>query len=304
MVIAPQNTPPDDGSLAIFQTRPHYSEFKRFVKVFIGRPLPVIGLVFILLVVIMAIFAPWIAPYNPDDMNLANRLQHPSATHLLGTDSLGRDTLSRIIFGSRNSLIVGIGATSMGAIIGITLGLIAAYSGRKVYNVIMRCVDALMSIPMILLALMIAALLGGGIKNIIIALGIGGISGSCRMMCGVAMSIKQNDYVLAARSTGMSAPRIMLTQILPNAFPPLLVLVTVGLGATILGEASLSFLGIGITPPAAAWGSMVNDGYKYLMTSPVLAVSPGIALMLVVFGFNMVGDGLRDALDPRLRGAF
>jgi peptide/nickel transport system permease protein len=199
---------------------------------------------------------------------------------------------------------VGIGATSMSAVIGITLGLIAAYSGRKVYNVIMRCVDALMSIPMILLALMIASLLGGGLKNVIIALGIGGVSSSCRMMCGVALSVKQNDYVLAARSIGMSAPRIMLTQILPNSFPPLLVLVTVGLGATILGEASLSFLGIGITPPAAAWGSMVNDGYKFLMTNPVLAVSPGIAIMLVVFGFNMVGDGLRDALDPRLRGAF
>ena len=304
MVGDTQNTFPDDGSLAITQIRPHYSEFKRVLKVFIGRPLPVIGLSLILITVFMALFAPWIAPYSPDDMNLADKLQHPTTAHLLGTDSLGRDTLSRIIYGSRNSLIVGIGATSMGAVIGITLGLIAAYSGRKVFNIIMRCVDALMAIPMILLALMIASLLGGGIKNVIVALGIGGISGSCRLMCGVAMSIKQNDYVLAARSIGMSAPRIMLTQILPNAFPPLLVLVTVGLGATILGEASLSFLGIGITPPAAAWGSMVNDGYKYLIANPVLAVSPGVAIMLVVFGFNMMGDGLRDALDPRLRGAF
>jgi peptide/nickel transport system permease protein len=304
MVRTPQKTPPDSDSLELTQTRQHYSELKRVAKVFVGRPLPVIGLFLVLLVIIIAIFSPWIAPYDPDDMNLTIRLQPPSRAHVLGTDSLGRDILSRIMYGSRNSLIVGIGATGMSAIIGMTLGLIAAYSGRKTFNVIMRLIDALMAIPMILLALMIASLLGGGLKNVIIALGIGGISGSCRLMCGVALSIKQNDYVLAARATGMSAPRIILTQILPNSFPPLLVLVTVGLGATILAEAGLSFLGIGITPPAPAWGSMVNDGYKYLMTNPVLAVSPGVAIMLIVFGFNMVGDGLRDALDPRLRGVF
>ena len=139
-------------------------------------------------------------------------------------------------------------------------------------------------------------------KNVIIALGIGMIAAPCRMMCGVAMSIKQNEYVLAARAMGMKNNRVMLEQILPNAFPPLLVMMTIGLGVTILAEASLSFLGIGITPPTPAWGGLVNDGYKFLLTSPVLAISPGVAIMLVVFGFNMMGDGLRDALDPRLRG--
>ena len=296
------NTPDEDISLN--QVDSHYSELRRVIKVFFERPLPVLGLVIIVGMIVMAIFSPLLAPYDPDDMNLAIKLQPPSSQHLLGTDSLGRDTLSRIIYGSRNSLIVGISATGISAIIGMTLGLIASYSGSVIYNIIMRFIDALMSIPMIILALLVASLLGGGLVNVIIALGIGGISSSCRLMCGVALSIKENDYILAARSIGMKTPQILFSQILPNAFPPLLVLITVGLGATILAEAGLSFLGIGITPPAAAWGSMVNDGYKYLLNNPALAISPGIAVMLVVFGFNMVGDGLRDALDPRLRGAF
>jgi len=138
--------------------------------------------------------------------------------------------------------------------------------------------------------------------NIIIALGIGMISAPCRLMCGVVLSVKQNDYVLAARAMGMSNRRLMFQEILPNAFPPLLVMITIGIGAVILAEAGLSFLGIGITPPTATWGGMVNDGYKFIMYNPVLAISPGVAIMLVVFGFNMLGDGLRDALDPKLRG--
>jgi peptide/nickel transport system permease protein len=249
-----------------------------------------------------AIFAPLIAPYDPYKMNILHKLRPPTREHLLGTDSLGRDTLSRIIYGSRTSLIVGISAIGISTIIGLTLGLIAAFFGGALYQIIMRFIDALMAFPMLLLALLIASLLGVGMKNVIIALGIGMIAPPSRMMCGVAMSIKENDYILAARAMGVSNTRIMLEQILPNAFPPLLVMITIGLGATILAEAALSFLGIGIIPPTAAWGGMVNDGYKFLLTSPVLAISPGVAIMLVVFGFNMMGDGLRDALDPRLRG--
>jgi peptide/nickel transport system permease protein len=281
---------------------PQYSEIKRIFTVFFGRPLPVIGLFIIVMLILTAIFAPLIAPYDPYKMNILHKLQPPTHEHLLGTDSLGRDTLSRIIYGSRTSLIVGISAIGISTIIGLTLGLIAAFFGGALYQIIMRFIDALMAFPMLLLALLIASLLGVGMKNVIIALGIGMIAPPSRMMCGVAMSIKENDYILAARAMGVSNTRIMLEQILPNAFPPLLVMITIGLGATILAEAALSFLGIGIIPPTAAWGGMVNDGYKFLLTSPVLAISPGVAIMLVVFGFNMMGDGLRDALDPRLRG--
>ena len=284
------------------ETPPQYSEIKRIFAVFFGRPLPVVGLFIIVILILTAIFAPLIAPYDPYKMDILNKLQPPTREHLLGTDSLGRDTLSRIIYGSRTSLIVGISAIGISSIIGLTLGLIAAFFGGALYQIIMRFIDALLAFPMLLLALLIAALLGAGMKNVIIALGIGMIAHPCRLMCGVAMSIKENDYILAARAMGVSNTRIMLEQILPNAFPPLLVMITIGLGATILAEAALSFLGIGIIPPTAAWGGMVNDGYKFLISSPVLAISPGVAIMLVVFGFNMMGDGLRDALDPRLRG--
>ena len=290
------------GDAVISGAPPKYSETRRMLSVFLGRPLPVIGMVLIVILVITAVFAPLLAPYDPNKMDILNKLQPPSTTHLLGTDSLGRDTLSRVIYGSRTSLIVATVAIAISSVVGISLGLMAAYFGGAVYQIIMRIIDALMAFPMLILALLIAALLGGGIKNVIIALGVAMISAPARMMCGVAMSIKQNEYVLAARAMGMSNIRTMFEQILPNAFPPLLVMLTVGLGATILAEAGLSFLGIGITPPTPAWGSMVNDGYKFLLTNPELSFSPGIAIMLVVFGFNMMGDGLRDALDPRLRG--
>jgi len=281
-----------------------YSESRRVFRVFFGRKLAVIGLVLIGILILTAIFAPWLAPYNPYKMDIPNKLASPSWTHPLGTDMLGRDVLSRIIYGSRTSLLVGVGAVGIATVVGGSLGLIAAYFGGATFHIIMRCIDALMAIPMLLNALIIASVLGGGLKNVIIALGIGMISGQCRMMCGQALTVKQNDYVLAGRAMGMSDMRMMLQQILPNAFPPLLVMITIGLGSTILAEAGLSFLGLGIAPPGAAWGSMINDGYKYLMTNPVLSFAPGVAIMLVVFGFNMMGDGLRDALDPKLRGAF
>jgi peptide/nickel transport system permease protein len=277
-------------------------EFRRMLKVFFGRPLPVIGLVLILVLIITAIFAPLLSPYDPYKMDIVNKLKPPSTAHLMGTDSLGRDTLSRVIYGSRVSLLVAVVAILISSSIGITLGLIAAFFGGALYHIIMRLTDALMAFPMLMLALLIASLQGGGIRSVIIALGIAMISAPCRLMCGVASSIKMNEYMLSTRVMGASNLRMMVRHILPNAFPPVLVLLTVGLGSTILAEAGLSFLGVGIVPPTPAWGSMVNDGYKFLLTSPMISFAPGIAIMLIVFGFNMVGDGLRDALDPRLRG--
>jgi peptide/nickel transport system permease protein len=281
---------------------PHVSESRRFLRVLFSRGLVVFGVVIILLVVLTAVFAPLLAPFDPYDQNLSQSLVKPSAHHLLGTDSLGRDTLSRLIYGSRNSLLIGVVALGIAAAIGIALGLVAGYLGGWVYIIIMRFIDSLMCFPMILLALLIASLLGGGIKNVMIAIGIAMLPGYVRLMCGQVLSIKVNDYVLAANSEGASSLRIMLSHVLPNCFPPLIVLMTMQIGAAILAEAGLSFLGIGIEPPAAAWGLMVNDGRNYLLSNPLLSFAPGLAIMLVVFAFNMVGDGLRDALDPRLRG--
>jgi peptide/nickel transport system permease protein len=281
---------------------PAQSEFRRVMRVFFGRKLAVVGLVLIALLIITAIFAPLLAPYPHNEINMAQSLSKPNAEHWLGTDNLGRDVLSRIIFGARTSLIIALGATAVSVIIGEALGLIAAHFGGIAFQIIMRLIDALMAVPMLLVALIMASLLGGGVKNVILALGVGMISVHARMMCAQALSVKQNDYILAARAMGMGDLRIMFLQIVPNAFPALVVVITVGLGAVILAEAGLSFLGVGVMPPYPAWGSMISDGYKYILSNPALALSPGVAIMLVVFGFNMMGDGLRDALDPRLRG--
>ena len=281
---------------------PKYSELKGIIRIFFRRKVAVIGLVFIVLMALTAIFAPLLARYDPYDTDVVNRLAPPSSEHWLGTDSVGRDLLSRMIYASRPSLLVGVLAVGMGAVIGQTLGLIAGFYGGWVFNIIMRLIDAMMAIPQLVLALVISTLLGGGLKNVIIALGIGGIPVHCRMMCGQAMTVKENDYILAGRTIGVSDLRMMLRHIFPNAFPPLLVTITIGLGGTILAEAGLSFLGLGIVSPEAAWGSMINEGYSFLLTNPLLSFAPGVFLMLVVFGFNMIGDGLRDALDPRLRG--
>ncbi len=282
---------------------PRVSWFKRFRRVFFSRGLVIFGLVVITALVITAIFAPLIATYNPYEIQLDNILAQPSRAHPLGTDSLGRDTLSRVIYGTRPSLLIGLVAITIAAGIGMSLGLIAGYFGGKIYAIIMRIIDTLMSFPMILLALTLAILLGGGLRNIIIALGISMIPPYARVMCAQALTIKENDYITAAHAIGASNRRVMLRHLAPNCFPPLIVLMTMMIGGAILAESSLSFLGIGINPPAAAWGAMVNEGYRYLLTNPILSFAPGLAIMLVVFAFNMVGDGLRDALDPRLRGA-
>jgi peptide/nickel transport system permease protein len=287
----------------ISENVPRVSELRRFIRVLFSRGIVILGIVVILLAIIAAIFSPFLAPYDPYKQDLPQRLLSPSAQHLLGTDALGRDLMSRLIYGSRNSLMVGVIALSVAAIFGMSMGLIAGYFGGWVSTVIMGFVDALMCFPMILLALVIAALLGGGMRNVMVALGIAMLPGYARLMCGQVLSIKENDYVLAEHAAGASNLRIMLRHVLPNCFPPLIVLATMQIGGAILAEAGLSFLGVGIEPPAAAWGLMVEDGRKFLLSNPLLSFAPGLAIMLVTFAFNMVGDGLRDALDPRLRGA-
>lgn len=289
---------------------PHVSEWRRFWRVFFQRKIVLFGLIVLALLMLTAAFADFLAPHDPYRGILADSLEDPSLTwpwgsnggYLLGTDIQGRDTLSRLIFGARTALLVGFVTTFFAAFAGILLGLIAGYFGGIINMIIMRIMDALMGFPLLLLALIMAAVLGGGIQNVIIALAVAILPGYARVMHGLTLSIRENDYILAERAMGANNLRTMIQHILPNALAPIIVLVTMQLGTLILAEAALSFLGIGIKPPGAAWGAMAFDGYRYLLSHPVLSFAPCMAIMLVVFSFQLVGDGLRDALDPRLRG--
>ena len=283
--------------------KPRFSESRRFIRVLFGRKIVLVASIILLLNIGVAIFAGILAPYDPYDQNLSQALRAPSMEHWLGTDPLGRDVLSRIIYGSRVSLEVGFIAVGIAAVLGFTTGLLAGYYGGILDTIVSRMVDSLMAIPPMVLTLAISAALGGGLQNIMIAVAIGMSPEYSRMIRGMAMTINHNEYITAGHSIGASNARVMIRHILPNAFPPLIVLVTLSIGYAILLEASLSFLGIGIAPPGAAWGSMVNEGYRYLMTNPVISFAPGGCILIVVLSVNLLGDGLRDALDPRLRGS-
>jgi peptide/nickel transport system permease protein len=291
-----------DITTAIAAAPPKIGEARRIFRTLISRPVVIIGFVIMFFNIFAAIFAPWVAPYDPYQPDMDNALLNPSLAHPLGTDTLGRDSLSRIIYGARTSMTIGITAVVIASSIGITLGLIAGYFGGVINTIVMRFIDAFMAFPMIILVLAIAAVLGQGLVNICISLGIGMMAGYARLVCGQVLSVKENDYILAERSLGAGNFRIMFRHIFPNCLAPIIVMMTMMLGMAILAEAGLSFLGIGINPPEAAWGAMVNTGYRYLLSNPILSFAPGIAIMAVVFAFNMIGDGLRDALDPKLRG--
>jgi len=277
--------------------------FRQTVSVFFGRGL-IAKICFSIIVVfiVLAIIAPLIAPYDPNIQSLQETKRKPSSEHLLGTDHLGRDVLSRIIYGTRVSLYASVLAGLFAASIGIFLGLLAGYYGKIASLVIMRLTDAQLSIPGIVFTLVLASVMGGGLKSIVIAIGIGMIPTYIRMMNGLVLSLKENDFVTAARLIGQTNSLILFKHLLPNCFPSLIVLFTINLGAGIMLEAALSFLGVGINPPTATWGGMVSDGYALLIANPLLSILPGICIILLVVSFNIVGDGLRDALDPRLRG--
>jgi peptide/nickel transport system permease protein len=280
----------------------HVSQFTYFRRVMMKRWVVVLGLVIIFILIFAAIFAPLLAPYDPYQQNMKSALAGPSSSHLLGTDELGRDLLSRIIYGSRISLLVGIVGVSIAGTFGVVLGLLAGYYEGWINIIIMRVVDSLLSLPPLVLILSISSLMGGGLSTILIAIGIGMMPTYARLICGQVISLKESDYIVAAKSIGSSGFRIMFRHLLPNAFPAMLVLATTNLGFAIMMEASLSYLGIGLLPPTAAWGTMVTNSQRFILTNPMLSILPGLAIMLVVLSFNMVGDGVRDALDPRLRG--
>ncbi|MBI4596218.1 MAG: ABC transporter permease [Candidatus Tectomicrobia bacterium] len=266
------------------------------------KPLGCMGGVMVLILVIMAIFAPLIAPYSPNEIKSADRLLAPSSRHLLGTDNFGRDIFSRIIYGARISMYVGIGAVFLSTFFATVIGVICGYYGGKIDTIIQRGVDAFMAFPWLVIILTIMAILGPGLVNVILALGIGAISGNSRIIRSAVFSIKENQYIEGARSTGCKNLRIIQRYILPNIAAPIIVIATLGLGWAILAESALSFLGFGVPPPEPSWGGMLSgEGRTYMIKAPWMAIFPGIAISTAVFGFNMLGDALRDILDPKLR---
>jgi peptide/nickel transport system permease protein len=259
------------------------------------------GLVIIFLMTMMAIFAPLLAPYNFKAVDPVNANQAPNSQHWFGTDVQGRDILSRIIFGSRYSLSIGILATAMGAAVGIVLGCIAGYFGGKTETIIMRLCDVLQSIPSILLTIIISQAFGGGFLMTAVALSIYSIPGLVRLLRATILSIREQEFVDAARLINCSRFRIMVRHILPNCLAPVIVTFSSSVGMKILSSAGLSFLGLGIQEPMPEWGAMITAGRKFLRYYPYMIIFPGIFIALVVLSFNMVGDGLRDAMDPKLR---
>jgi len=267
------------------------------------KPLGAFGGVIVLGLLLCALLAPWIATHPYDQTNVRNRLKPPSAHFYFGTDNLGRDIFSRIVYGARVSVTVGFGAVSIGICLATMIGVGSGYFGGKSDVLVQRLVDAQMAIPGLLLLLNIMAVMGPGLLNIILALGIVSAAGSSRIIRSAALSVKENQFVEAARAIGASHLRIILRYILPNIMAPIIIITTVSLGFTILIESALSFLGFGVPPPYPSWGEMLSgSGRSYMHKAPWMATWPGVAISLAVFGFNMLGDALRDLLDPRLRG--
>ncbi len=259
-----------------------------------------VGLVIIVMMILVAFLAPLIAPYGLDDQDLDRAFQFPSAKYLMGTDNLGRDIFSRLLYGSRISLQLGLISVSIALVLGGTIGAVSGYYGGKLDNLIMRAMDIFQSIPSMLLAIAIAASLGPGMMNAMVAIGISSIPGYARLIRGSILSIRESEYVEAARAITASDARIIFKHIIPNVMSPMLVQATLGIAGAIITAASLSFIGLGAQPPLPEWGAMIAGGRNYIQKYWHLVTFPGLAIMLTVVSFNLVGDGIRDALDPRL----
>ena len=259
------------------------------------------GLVVVILVLLVAIFAPLLAPYAYDAQDLANTYAKPSAEHLLGTDKFGRDTLSRLIWGSRNSMKMGLGCVAFGTIAGLFIGSIAGYFGGAVDNVIMRIMDIFSCVPMMLMCVVIAAILGPSVRNAIIAIAVSTTPSAARLIRANILTVRDKEFVEAAKAIDAKAPHIILKHVLPNAIAPTIVSTTMNIGNSIIQGATLSFIGLGAQPPLAEWGAMLSEGRNLMRDHMDLVIYPGICIMITVLAFNLLGDGLRDALDPRLR---
>jgi peptide/nickel transport system permease protein len=289
------------------------SQRQRMWHTFVRNRTAVVGLVLVILIVITAVFAddwfvavfqgrdaePLLATHDPTIQDTRNRLQDPSSEHLMGLDNFGRDILSRIIYGARVSLLVGICSVLLGGTIGTFLGILAGYAGGKVENFIMRAVDTLMAFPSLIMGLMVLAVLGSGISKMVIAIGIMLSPAFVRVAHGSTLGIKENDYVLSARAIGAGHFRILRVHILPNLLGEIIVLASIWAATAIRVEASLSFIGLGVAPPTPAWGTMIRDGQQHLTNAPWISLFPGLAILFTVLGFNLLGDGLRDVMDPK-----
>jgi peptide/nickel transport system permease protein len=258
-------------------------------------------LLIIVIIFLMAISADWLTPYDPYLQHYGQVLKPPSAEFPLGTDDVGRDVYSRIVYGARVSLEVGLVAITMGVIIGALIGMSAGFFGSWIEDVLMRIMDAVRAFPALVLALSINAVLGPGVGNVMIAVGLVSVPGFARLAHGQTLSVREREYITAARVVGVGPWRLMIRHILPNISAPLIVQASLGAAFAILAEAGLSFLGIGVRPPTASWGSMLRTGYQYLNVAPWMSLFPGTAIFLTVLAFNLFGDGLRQALDPRLK---
>jgi len=270
---------------------------------FLRNRLAVVGLALIVLLVLSAALAPWLAPYDPTRQSLIEKRAKPGAKYWLGADEFGRDILSRVIYGSRVALLVGVLSVLIALVGGLLLGTVSGFAGGWLDTVMMRAIEILLAFPYLLLALAIVAAMGTGALNTTIAVGVWGIPTVTRMVRGSVLALRETEYVGAARALGAAAPALLRRHILPNVVPGLVVYATLFMANAILLEAALSFLGLGVQPPTASWGLMVSTGRDVLLVAPHVATVPGVAIMVAVLAFNLVGDGLRDALDPRMRGS-
>lgn len=277
------------------------SERKRILRRFVRYKPGLAGLGIIILLVMLAVFAPWIAPYSPEEINTPLRGASPSSDYWLGNDDIGRDILSRLIYGSRIALIVGVGATAIAVTIGVTVGALAGYFGGKVDFILSRLVDTLMAFPLLALLLTLSSVFGPSLRNVVVVIGLTVWASYARLVRAEVLSLRERDFVLAARASGAGDRRIIFRHIVPNALGPVIVIASLAVGGVIILESALSFLGLGVSRPTASWGTMLSDGREYIRNYPHIAIAPGIAITITVLSFNLVGDGLRDALDPRQR---
>lgn len=295
------STPPSEPS-SIAQVaqiaHPSRSNQQRFLRAFLRNRIAVLGVFIVVTMIICAIFAPVIAPHPPNRLNPADRLLPPSAQYPLGTDEFGRDIFSRLLYGAQISLVIAFVAQGVAIAIGLTLGLVSGWYGGWIDDVIMRITDAFFAIPGLMFLIVWVSLLGANPISIFIALGLIGWPSDARMMRAQVLSLKQREYVIAARAMGASAVRIMVRHLLPNAVAPSLVLASLGIAGAILAESSLSFLGLGVQIPNPSWGTMISTGRNFTANAWWYAIFPGLTIMITVLGFNFIGDGLRDALDP------
>ena len=274
-----------------------------FIRLVREKPLGTVSGIIILILIFVAIFAAVLAPYPYKEMHLVDRLQGPSAQYLLGTDHLGRDFLSRLIYGARLSLVVGLAATALNVVVAVLIGGISGFLGGKLDLGVQRFVDAWMAFPGLLLLLTIMSIVGSGLLQIIVVLGISGGIGGSRVLRGAVIGIKENDYFLAARAIGSPTTATLMRHVLPNIMAPVVIIFSINIGGVIIAEASLSFLGFGLPPDIPSWGGMLSrEGRRYMEVAPWLALWPGLCLTIVVYSLNMFGDALRDLFDPRLRG--